>query len=87
MCLCVCAVCTNLCLFPSGYILIAPLNLISVKSHNELVRNLKLYQNHEDFELKKLLMNVLTILIKDQSAIQVGVHVKALVKVDPYCFN
>ncbi|EDO44742.1 predicted protein [Nematostella vectensis] len=42
-----------------------------VKSHNPLVRNFKLYQNHEDFELKKLLMNTLILLSHDCTASQI----------------
>ncbi|XP_013410709.1 cilia- and flagella-associated protein 69 [Lingula anatina] len=36
-----------------------------VKSHSALVRHLKLMTSHEDFELKKLLINILTVLSKD----------------------
>lgn len=43
----------------------------SVKSHNPLVRNLKLSFNHEDFEMKKLLLNVIVVLSKDLAALQV----------------
>ncbi|CAH2282348.1 cilia- and flagella-associated 69 [Pelobates cultripes] len=41
-----------------------------VKSHNPLVKNLKLLHNHEDFEMKKLLFNMLVVLAKEFSAIQ-----------------
>ncbi|XP_051728378.1 cilia- and flagella-associated protein 69-like isoform X2 [Ctenopharyngodon idella] len=41
-----------------------------LKSHNPLVRNLKLSFNHEDFEMKKLLLNVIVILSKDLAALQ-----------------
>ncbi|KAG9476552.1 hypothetical protein GDO78_003215 [Eleutherodactylus coqui] len=41
-----------------------------VKSHNPLVRNLKLLHNHEDFEMKKLLFNMLVVLSKDLSTVQ-----------------
>ena len=46
--------------------------LFSVKSHNALVRHLKLLQNHEDFELKKLLISMMVILSKDPAAIPVS---------------
>lgn len=42
-----------------------------VKSHNPLVRNLKLAKNHEDFELKKLLINILVILSSDGAVLPV----------------
>ena len=48
------------------------LSPFSVKSHNALVRHLKLLQNTEDFELKKLLINILVILSRDPSSIPVS---------------
>lgn len=42
-----------------------------VKSHNALVKHLKLMKNHEDFELKKLLFNILVTLSKDRTAVPV----------------
>lgn len=42
-----------------------------VKSHNILVKHLKLMQNHEDFELKKLLVNILVTLSKDSTALPI----------------
>ncbi|XP_068670684.1 cilia- and flagella-associated protein 69-like [Montipora foliosa] len=42
-----------------------------VKSHHELVRNLKLYQNHEDFEFKKLLMNILVLISADSASCRI----------------
>ncbi|KAI8483595.1 Cilia and flagella associated protein 69 [Branchiostoma belcheri] len=42
-----------------------------VKSHNPLVRNLKLETNHEDFELKKLLMNIMVLLSRDSAFIPI----------------
>ncbi|CAH1788088.1 unnamed protein product [Owenia fusiformis] len=42
-----------------------------VKSHNAIVRYLKLGTNHEDFELKKLLINALVILSKEPAVIPV----------------
>ncbi|KAL1254867.1 hypothetical protein QQF64_012928 [Cirrhinus molitorella] len=41
-----------------------------LKSHNPLVRNLKLSFNHEDFEMKKLLLNIIVVLSKDLAALQ-----------------
>ncbi|KAG8443208.1 hypothetical protein GDO86_011856 [Hymenochirus boettgeri] len=40
-----------------------------VKSHSPLVKSLKLH-NHEDFEMKKLLFNMIVVLSKDSSAVQ-----------------
>lgn len=42
-----------------------------VKSHNPLVKQLKLQTNHEDFELRKLLFNILVLLSKDPTVIAV----------------
>lgn len=42
-----------------------------VKSHHDLVRNLKLYQSHEDFEFKKLLMSTLVLLSADSGSSQI----------------
>lgn len=42
-----------------------------VKSHNPLVKNLKLTRSHEDFELKKLLTNIMLVLSKNSAAVQV----------------
>lgn len=44
----------------------------SVKSHNPLVKGFKLTYCYEDFELKKLLFNMLTVLAKDLCIVQVG---------------
>ncbi|CAL1536351.1 unnamed protein product [Lymnaea stagnalis] len=38
-----------------------------VKSHNALVKHLKLTTNHEDFELRKLLINILVVLSNDRT--------------------
>lgn len=43
-----------------------------VKSHNPLVQNLKLSYNNEDFEMKKLLLNLFVVMSKDLSALQVS---------------
>nr|XP_006825782.1 PREDICTED: uncharacterized protein C7orf63-like [Saccoglossus kowalevskii] len=40
-----------------------------IKSHNALVKHLKLGTNHEDFELKKLLMNTIVMMSKDSNTI------------------
>lgn len=45
---------------------------IQVKSHNPLVRNLKLSYNNEDFEMKRLLLNLVVVMSKDLSALQVN---------------
>ncbi|RUS81453.1 hypothetical protein EGW08_010793 [Elysia chlorotica] len=42
-----------------------------VKSHNALVRHLKLLTNHEDFELRKLLFNILVVLSKDTTVVSI----------------
>lgn len=44
---------------------------LTVKSQNPLVKGLKLSNSYEDFELKKLLFNIIVILCKDLSTIQV----------------
>uniref|UniRef100_A0A8C5WL50 Cilia and flagella associated protein 69 n=1 Tax=Leptobrachium leishanense TaxID=445787 RepID=A0A8C5WL50_9ANUR len=41
-----------------------------VKSHNPLVKSLKLLHNHEDYEMKKLLFNMLVVLAKDLASVQ-----------------
>ncbi|KAL7976545.1 hypothetical protein Chor_008494 [Crotalus horridus] len=41
-----------------------------VKSHNPLVKGLKFTSCYEDFELKKLLLNMLTVLAKDLCSVQ-----------------
>lgn len=45
--------------------------LLTVKSQNPLVKGLKLSNSYEDFELKKLLFNVIVILCKDLPTLQV----------------
>nr|KAG5707622.1 hypothetical protein BaRGS_031004 [Batillaria attramentaria] len=47
------------------------LNNITLKSHNPLVKQLKLMTNHEDFELKKLLFNILVLLSRDPTVIAI----------------
>ncbi|KAM9308129.1 cilia- and flagella-associated protein 69 [Gastrophryne carolinensis] len=41
-----------------------------VKTHNPLVKSFKLLHKHEDFEMKKLLLNMLVVLARDLSAVQ-----------------
>uniref|UniRef100_A0A8D2J688 Cilia and flagella associated protein 69 n=1 Tax=Varanus komodoensis TaxID=61221 RepID=A0A8D2J688_VARKO len=41
-----------------------------LKSHNPLIKGLKLTYSYEDFELKKLLLNMLTVLVKDLCTVQ-----------------
>ncbi|XP_075995551.1 cilia- and flagella-associated protein 69-like [Genypterus blacodes] len=41
-----------------------------LKSHNSLVHNLKLSYNNEDFHMKKLLLNLVVVISKDFSALQ-----------------
>ncbi|XP_058610021.1 cilia- and flagella-associated protein 69-like isoform X2 [Onychostoma macrolepis] len=41
-----------------------------LKSHNPLVRNLKLTFKQEDFEMKKLLLNIIVVLSRDLAALQ-----------------
>ncbi|XP_008110703.1 cilia- and flagella-associated protein 69 isoform X2 [Anolis carolinensis] len=43
-----------------------------VKSHNPLVKGLRITSSYEDFELKKLLLNMLTVLAKDLCSVQSG---------------
>ncbi|CAM4521712.1 cilia- and flagella-associated protein 69 isoform X1 [Caretta caretta] len=54
--------------FTKQLILLATFN--EVKSHNPLVRGLKLTYSYEDFELKKLLFNMVAVLAKDLCAVQ-----------------
>ncbi|KAM5255809.1 cilia- and flagella-associated protein 69 [Ctenodactylus gundi] len=56
------------CGFTRDLILFATFN--EVKSQNPLVKGLKLSNAYEDFELKKLLFNIIVILSKDLTAIQ-----------------
>ncbi|XP_016115854.1 cilia- and flagella-associated protein 69-like [Sinocyclocheilus grahami] len=42
-----------------------------LKSHNPLVRNLKLSFSQEDFEMKKLLLNMIVVLSRDLAVLQV----------------
>nr|DBA25193.1 TPA: hypothetical protein GDO54_012751 [Pyxicephalus adspersus] len=55
-----------------------------VKSHNPLVKNLKLLHKHEDFEMKKLLLNMMVVLAKDLSAVQLLCDGKAVLALFNY---
>lgn len=46
--------------------------MLAVKSHNVLVKHLKLKTNHEDFEFKKLLINLMVVLSKQPTIIHVS---------------
>ncbi|KAL7381186.1 hypothetical protein ABVT39_001708 [Epinephelus coioides] len=50
--------------------LVALVTFPELKSQNPLVRNLKLTYNNEDFQMKKLLLNLLVIMSKDSAALQ-----------------
>ncbi|XP_004381565.1 cilia- and flagella-associated protein 69 isoform X2 [Trichechus manatus latirostris] len=55
-----------------------------VKSQNPLVKGLKLTNSYEDFELKKLLFNIIVILCKDLSTLQLLVHGKVILALFTY---
>uniref|UniRef100_H2YW06 Cilia- and flagella-associated protein 69 ARM repeats domain-containing protein n=1 Tax=Ciona savignyi TaxID=51511 RepID=H2YW06_CIOSA len=55
-----------------------------VKSYNPLLKNLKLTRCHEDFELKKMLINLLEILSTDPAALQILSDGKALLSLFHY---
>lgn len=55
-----------------------------VKSHNALVRHLKLMTNHEDFELKKLFINMLVLLSGDSGIIPILSEGKLLLALFSY---
>ncbi|XP_033127845.1 cilia- and flagella-associated protein 69-like [Anneissia japonica] len=58
-----------------------------VRSHNMLVRHLKLSTNHEDFELKKLLMNVIVVLSKEPAMIPIVIEAHFLLALLTYVRN
>ncbi|XP_007938022.2 cilia- and flagella-associated protein 69 [Orycteropus afer afer] len=68
--------------FTQDLILFATFN--EVKSQNSLVKGLKLTNSYEDFELKKLLFNIIVILCKDLSTIQLLVHGKVILALFSY---
>lgn len=45
---------------------------VLVKSHNPLLRNLKFSYSNEDLKMKKLLLNLLVVMSKDLTALQVS---------------
>lgn len=45
---------------------------VLVKSHNPLIRNLKLSYSNEDLKMKKLLLNLLVVMSRDLAALQVS---------------
>lgn len=45
---------------------------VLVKSHNPLIRNLKLSYSNEDLKMKKLLLNLLVVMSRDSAALQVS---------------
>ncbi|XP_006636196.2 cilia- and flagella-associated protein 69 [Lepisosteus oculatus] len=49
-----------------------------IKTHNPLVRNLKLSFNNEDFEMKKLFFNAIAVMSRDLSAVQLFNECKVL---------
>ncbi|XP_045144767.1 cilia- and flagella-associated protein 69 isoform X1 [Echinops telfairi] len=55
-----------------------------VKSQNPLVKGLKLTNSYEDFELKKLLFNIIVILCKDLATTQLLVHGKIILALFTY---
>ncbi|XP_029414198.1 cilia- and flagella-associated protein 69 isoform X3 [Nannospalax galili] len=57
------------CGFTRDLILFATFN--EVKSQNPMVKGLKLSNSYEDFELKKLLFNIIVILCKDLTTVQI----------------
>ncbi|XP_071947275.1 cilia- and flagella-associated protein 69-like isoform X2 [Antedon mediterranea] len=58
-----------------------------VRSHNMLVKHLKLSTNHEDFELKKLLMSVVVVLSKEPAMIPLLVEGHFLLALLSYIRN
>ncbi|XP_006834376.1 PREDICTED: uncharacterized protein C7orf63 homolog isoform X2 [Chrysochloris asiatica] len=62
--------------FTQDLILFATFN--EVKSQNPLVKSLKLSNSYEDFELKKLLFNIIVILSKDLATTQLLVQGKVI---------
>uniref|UniRef100_A0A8C2NI47 Cilia- and flagella-associated protein 69 ARM repeats domain-containing protein n=1 Tax=Capra hircus TaxID=9925 RepID=A0A8C2NI47_CAPHI len=68
--------------FTRDLILFATFN--EVKSQNPLVKGLKLSNSYEDFELKKLLFNIIVILCKDLSTIQLLIDGKVILALFTY---
>uniref|UniRef100_A0A2K6EMU9 Cilia and flagella associated protein 69 n=1 Tax=Propithecus coquereli TaxID=379532 RepID=A0A2K6EMU9_PROCO len=70
------------CGFTKDLILFATFN--EVKSQNPLVKGLKLSNSYEDFELKKLLFNIIVILCKDLPTIQLLIEGKVVLALFTY---
>uniref|UniRef100_A0A452UWZ4 Cilia and flagella associated protein 69 n=1 Tax=Ursus maritimus TaxID=29073 RepID=A0A452UWZ4_URSMA len=70
------------CGFTKDLILFATFN--EVKSQNPLVKGLKLSNSYEDFELKKLLFNIIVILCKDLPTIQLLIDGKVILALFTY---
>ncbi|KAL0619614.1 Cilia- and flagella-associated protein 69 [Plecturocebus cupreus] len=70
------------CGFAKDLILFATFN--EVKSQNILVKGLKISNSYEDFELKKLLFNIIVILCKDLPTIQLLIEGKVILALFTY---
>ncbi|EHB07227.1 hypothetical protein GW7_11112 [Heterocephalus glaber] len=70
------------CGFTRDLILFATFN--EVKSQNPLVKGLKLSNSYEDFELKKLLFNIIVILCKDLPTLQLLIDGKVVLALLTY---
>ncbi|XP_055468749.1 cilia- and flagella-associated protein 69 [Psammomys obesus] len=70
------------CGFTRDLILFATFN--EVKSQNPLVKSLKLSNAYEDFELKKLLFNIIVILCKDLTTVQLLIDGKVILALFSY---
>ncbi|KAF6301559.1 cilia and flagella associated protein 69 [Rhinolophus ferrumequinum] len=70
------------CGFTRDLILLATFN--EVKSQNPLVKGLKLSNSYEDFELKKLLFNIIVILCKDLPTVQLLIDGKVVLALFTY---
>ncbi|CAO2617526.1 Cilia- and flagella-associated protein 69 [Lemmus lemmus] len=70
------------CGFTRDLILFATFN--EVKSQNPLVKSLKLSNSYEDFELKKLLFNIIVILCKDLTTVQLLIDGKVILALLTY---
>ncbi|XP_049624859.1 LOW QUALITY PROTEIN: cilia- and flagella-associated protein 69 [Suncus etruscus] len=68
--------------FTKDLVLFATFN--EVKSQHPLVKGLKLSNSYEDFELKKLLFNIIVILCKDLSTVQLLVEGKVILALFTY---
>uniref|UniRef100_A0A8C6WCI5 Cilia and flagella associated protein 69 n=1 Tax=Nannospalax galili TaxID=1026970 RepID=A0A8C6WCI5_NANGA len=70
------------CGFTRDLILFATFN--EVKSQNPMVKGLKLSNSYEDFELKKLLFNIIVILCKDLTTVQLLIDGKVILALFTY---